>query len=83
MLSVCSTTTSTSFYILSVSVCLCLSASLLLFNVCQQNKRKFDHLVDACLRLGACQILFLDVAPHAAVKETVDVLRHTPGVKVS
>ena len=64
-------------------LCLCLSASLLLFNVCQQNKRKFDHLVDACLRLGACQILFLDVAPHAAVKETVDVLRHTPGVKVS
>lgn len=41
-----------------------------------------DQLVDAALRLGIAQILFLDVAMHAAVKETVDILRSTPSVKV-
>ncbi|KAI2507997.1 methyltransferase [Fragilaria crotonensis] len=41
-----------------------------------------DMLVDVTLRLGIAQILFLNVPPHAAVKETVDVLRSTPSVKV-
>ena len=29
----------------------------------------------ACLRVGAAQILFLDVSPHAAVKDTVDAIK--------
>ena len=29
----------------------------------------------ACLRVGAAQLLFLDVAPHAAVKEMVDAIK--------
>ena len=45
-------------------------------------KKIDDQLVDATLRLGIAQILFLDVPVHAAVKETVDILRSTPSVKV-
>ena len=45
----------------------------------QPRKRKrpnaTDNLIQAVLRVGAVQLLFLDVSPHAAVKETVDVLR--------
>jgi 16S rRNA (cytosine967-C5)-methyltransferase len=42
-----------------------------------------DQLVQAVLRLGAAQILFLDVPAHAAVKETVDVLRMPCGINKS
>ena len=45
-------------------------------------KKKDDLLVDATLRLGIAQMLFLDVPLHAAVKETVDILRSTPSIKV-
>ncbi|SEH27305.1 RsmB/NOP family class I SAM-dependent RNA methyltransferase [Magnetospirillum fulvum] len=36
--------------------------------------------VMAChaLRLGVCQLLFLDLPPHAAISTTVDLVKHTP-----
>jgi len=37
---------------------------------------KFTGLVLACLRMGAAQILFMDVKDFAAVKETVQVLKY-------
>lgn len=40
-------------------------------------------MVQAALRLGAAQLLFLEIPPHAAVKETVDVLRMDPRIKIS
>lgn len=48
-----------------------------------KRKQKSDALVEACLRLGACQILFAEVPSYAAVKETVEVLRMIPFIKVS
>jgi 16S rRNA (cytosine967-C5)-methyltransferase len=36
---------------------------------------RVDEYVQAVLRVGAAQLLFLDTSPHAAVKETVDLLR--------
>jgi 16S rRNA (cytosine967-C5)-methyltransferase len=46
---------------------------------CQIESKKKSHrvdlLIEAVLRLGAVQLLFLDVPPHADVKETVDLLR--------
>jgi 16S rRNA (cytosine967-C5)-methyltransferase len=46
-------------------------------------RKKIDDLwVDVSLRLGIAQLLFLDVPPHAAVKETVDILRSIPAIKV-
>ena len=43
---------------------------------------KHAPLVQAALRLGAAQLLFLDAPPHAAVKETVDLLKiKRPGQK--
>jgi len=42
-------------------------------------KRRIEDMwIDAALRLGAAQLLFLDVPHHAAVKETVEVLRSIP-----
>ena len=43
---------------------------------CYSRKKtsKLEARVQAVLRIGAVQLLFLDTAPHAAVKETVDVL---------
>ena len=38
-------------------------------------KGKYAPVVQACLRLGTTQILFLDTPDHAAVKETVGLLR--------
>jgi 16S rRNA (cytosine967-C5)-methyltransferase len=38
-------------------------------------KSRVDEYVEAVLRVGAVQLLFLDTSPHAAVKETVDLLR--------
>jgi transcription termination factor NusB len=32
-------------------------------------------VVQACLRVGVCQIVFLNIPPFAAVKETIDVLK--------
>jgi 16S rRNA (cytosine967-C5)-methyltransferase len=43
---------------------------------------RIDLYVQAVLRVGAVQILFLGVPPHAAVKETVDVLRLDKSIKV-
>lgn len=38
--------------------------------------RKMDPYVRGCLRLGVCQILFMDgIKPYAAVKETVDLVK--------
>ena len=43
---------------------------------------KHAPLVQAALRLGAAQLLFLDASPHAAIKETVDLLKiKRPGQK--
>jgi transcription termination factor NusB len=42
-----------------------------------------DLLCEATLRIGAAQLLFLDVPPYAAVQETVEVLRMHPKIKVS
>jgi 16S rRNA (cytosine967-C5)-methyltransferase len=54
---------------------------------------QIDALIEACLdrplapraarvshalRLGVCQLLFLDLAPHAAISTTVDLVKHTP-----
>jgi len=36
---------------------------------------KHAPLLQAALRLGAAQLLFLDAPPHAAIKETVDLLK--------
>jgi 16S rRNA (cytosine967-C5)-methyltransferase len=43
---------------------------------------RIDLYVQAVLRVGAVQLLFLGVPPHAAVKETVDVLRLDKSIKV-
>jgi 16S rRNA (cytosine967-C5)-methyltransferase len=42
-------------------------------------KGKNSSLVQACLRVGAAQLLFLDIADYAAVKETVDILKKWNG----
>lgn len=45
---------------------------------CQTQKRrrtKEEYLIQTVLAVGAAQLLFLDTPAHAAVKETVDVLR--------
>jgi 16S rRNA (cytosine967-C5)-methyltransferase len=42
-----------------------------------QRMNRLDRLVQATLRVGACQLLFLSVPAHAAVWETVQVLRMT------
>jgi 16S rRNA (cytosine967-C5)-methyltransferase len=54
---------------------------------------QIDALIDLCLdrplgpratlarhalRLGVCQLLFLDLAPHAAISTSVDLVKHTP-----
>jgi 16S rRNA (cytosine967-C5)-methyltransferase len=59
----------------------------LVLEQCQTSKtrkrlRRDDLYVQACLRVGAAQLLFLGVAPHAAVKETIDLLRQEGTVKV-
>mmetsp|Transcript_23980 Transcript_23980/g.36284 ORF Transcript_23980/g.36284 Transcript_23980/m.36284 type:complete len:534 (+) Transcript_23980:109-1710(+) len=41
-------------------------------------KKREDMWIDAVLRLGAAQLLFLDVPHHAAVKETIEILRSIP-----
>jgi transcription termination factor NusB len=41
-----------------------------------------DLYVQACLRIGAAQLLFIDTPAYAAVKETIDVLRQDVNVKV-
>jgi 16S rRNA (cytosine967-C5)-methyltransferase len=47
-----------------------------------QRMGRIDLFVQAVLRVGAVQLLFVGVPPHAAVKETVDVLRMDPAIKV-
>jgi 16S rRNA (cytosine967-C5)-methyltransferase len=42
-----------------------------------------DQFVESVVRIGAAQLLFLGVPPHAAVKETVDVLRLSNAISVS
>lgn len=44
---------------------------------------KADQFVEAVLRIGATQLLFLNTPAHAAVKETVDVLRLSKDIKVT
>jgi hypothetical protein len=59
--------------------CKYLSFCVLLFSL---QKRKVDSFIQATLRMGAAQMLFLDTPSHAAVKETVDLLRMDPQMKV-
>ena len=40
-----------------------------------KNRRGGGSAAAACLRVGAAQLLFLDVPPHTAVKETVDTIK--------
>ena len=49
----------------------------------QKKDRLSDKLCQAALRVGAAQILFLDTPPHAALQETVEVLRMHDRIKVS
>lgn len=51
--------------------------------VVHHQKHKQDALVHAALRIGAAQLLILDTPAHAALKETVDVLRMDPQINVS
>jgi NusB family len=39
-------------------------------------------MVRASLRIGVAQLLFLETKPHAAVKETVDVLRMNSRINI-
>eukprot|EP00980_Cylindrotheca_fusiformis_P018373 scaffold6032_cov100-Cylindrotheca_fusiformis.AAC.4 len=48
-----------------------------------QKKKAVSRLCQATLRIGVAQLLFLDVAKHAAVQETVEVLRMHKKIKVS
>lgn len=48
----------------------------------QRRLNETDRLVQAVLRMGAVQLLFLAVPPHAAVKESVDVLRMSRELQV-
>ena len=52
----------------------------------RHNQRPDDLWIQAVLRIGAVQILFLQTPSHAAVKETVDLLRlapvHIPPAKI-
>jgi transcription termination factor NusB len=48
-----------------------------------QKQKAVDRLCQAALRIGTVQLLFLDVAKHAALQETVEVLRMHPKIKVS
>eukprot|EP00571_Detonula_confervacea_P005767 CAMPEP_0172327550 /NCGR_PEP_ID=MMETSP1058-20130122/59875_1 /TAXON_ID=83371 /ORGANISM="Detonula confervacea, Strain CCMP 353" /LENGTH=555 /DNA_ID=CAMNT_0013044629 /DNA_START=49 /DNA_END=1712 /DNA_ORIENTATION=- len=43
-------------------------------------KGKHSHAIQATLRTGVAQLLFLETPPHAAIKETVQVLRMKPPV---
>ena len=56
--------------------------SLVLYHLHLQ-RGKSDALVQAALRLGAAQLILLETPAHAALKETVDVLRMNPLVHVS
>lgn len=49
----------------------------------QKKDRLSDKLCLCCIRLGAAQLLFLDTPPHAALQETVEVLRMHDRIKVS
>lgn len=55
---------------------------------CQNIKSKprrmnaLDAFIEAVLRIGAVQILFLQTAPYAAVMETVEVLRQSKEIHV-
>jgi 16S rRNA (cytosine967-C5)-methyltransferase len=52
----------------------------------QKRPRKtnqIDQFVESVVRVGAVQLLFLGIPHHAAVKETVDVLRLSKGISVS
>ncbi|HEU4975640.1 MAG TPA: transcription antitermination factor NusB, partial [Baekduia sp.] len=44
--------------------------------------RKLDPQVRAALQLGLYQLLFTDVAPHAAVAEGVELAKPSPGAKL-
>ena len=43
-------------------------------------KGKHSHAIQATLRTGVAQLLFLQTPPHAAIKETVQVLRMIPNI---
>ncbi|CAB9500408.1 small subunit methyltransferase B [Seminavis robusta] len=49
----------------------------------QQNAMDAESMVYAALQIGVVQLIFLQTPPHAAVKETVDVLRMNRRIKVS
>jgi len=47
-----------------------------LFSEKKKKKGKHAALLQATLQIGAAQLLFLETPPHAAIKETVDVLKY-------
>ena len=52
---------------------------VVLSNVCDKYPPKcgkYTGIVISCMRMGAAQVLFMDVKNFAAVMETVDVLKH-------
>lgn len=50
--------------------------------VAQHVDRRLDPQVRAALQLGLYQLLFTDVAPHAAVAESVELAKPSPGAKL-
>jgi 16S rRNA (cytosine967-C5)-methyltransferase len=50
--------------------------------IAQHVDRKLDPQVRAALQLGLYQLLFTDVAPHAAVAESVELAKPSPGAKL-
>lgn len=50
----------------------------------KQKKRpsRVDMYIHAVLQVGATQLLFLETSPHAAVKETVDILKIDPTLNI-
>jgi 16S rRNA (cytosine967-C5)-methyltransferase len=50
--------------------------------VAQHVARRLDPLVRAALHLGLYQLLFTDVAAHAAVAESVELAKPNPGAKL-
>jgi 16S rRNA (cytosine967-C5)-methyltransferase len=49
----------------------------------RRHTTKADLFVKSVLRVGAAQLLFLNTSEHAAVKETVDVLRMSKDLKIA
>ena len=51
-----------------------------ILNHCLRKSMPKRSMVPSILRIGICQLVFLDVAPHAACGETVEALKEFPRV---